>query len=409
MGLGWKVALLNIMRNGRRSLITLAAIVFGCTSLIIFGGFVQSMYEGMRESMIRSQLGHIQIYAKGYNQFGKAEPEKYLIADGELKKISELVENETDTLVVAPRLNFNGLLSDGKQSIAITGIGIDAEKEVMLSSAIQIVQGDDLFPEDISAAHLGEGLFNALDVQIGDYLTLLASTQDGAINAVDVQVMGVITTGVKELDDRLLRVNLPLAQELLYTSDITRLVVLLEETELTSTSIATLASVFEQNNLNLEIKSWEELAGYYHQVVGLFNGVFGFITVIVLVIVALSISNTMLMAVMERTRELGTIRAMGGTPRQVVNLILLESVFLGLIGSLLGLLIGALAAKGITYAEWMMPRPPGSTQDYPIRVFVVPDILLKTFLLGFCISLVSSLYPAIKASRLPVVKALRFT
>ncbi|WHI47568.1 FtsX-like permease family protein [Microbulbifer sp. VAAF005] len=409
MGLGWKVALLNIMRNGRRSLITLAAIVFGCTSLIIFGGFVQSMYEGMRESMIRSQLGHIQIYAKGYNQFGKAEPEKYLIADGDLKKISELVENETDTLVVAPRLNFNGLLSDGKQSIAITGIGIDAEKEVMLSSAIQIVQGDDLFPEDISAAHLGEDLFNALDVQIGDYLTLLASTQDGAINAVDVQVMGVITTGVKELDDRLLRVNLPLAQELLYTSDITRLVVLLEETELTSTSIATLASVFEQNNLNLEIKSWEELAGYYHQVVGLFNGVFGFITVIVLVIVALSISNTMLMAVMERTRELGTIRAMGGTPRQVVNLILLESVFLGLIGSLLGLLIGALAAKGITYAEWMMPRPPGSTQDYPIRVFVVPDILLKTFLLGFCISLVSSLYPAIKASRLPVVKALRFT
>lgn len=409
MGLGWKVALLNIMRNGRRSLITLAAIVFGCTSLIIFGGFVQSMYEGMRESMIRSQLGHIQIYAKGYNQFGKAEPEKYLIADGDLKKISELVENKTDTLVVAPRLNFNGLLSDGKQSIAITGIGIDAEKEVMLSSAIQIVQGDDLFPEDISAAHLGEGLFNALDVQIGDYLTLLASTQDGAINAVDVQVMGVITTGVKELDDRLLRVNLPLAQELLYTSDITRLVVLLEETELTSTSIATLASVFEQNNLNLEIKSWEELAGYYHQVVGLFNGVFGFITVIVLVIVALSISNTMLMAVMERTRELGTIRAMGGTPRQVVNLILLESVFLGLIGSLLGLLIGALAAKGITYAEWMMPRPPGSTQDYPIRVFVVPDILFKTFLLGFCISLVSSLYPAIKASRLPVVKALRFT
>ncbi|WP_444957414.1 ABC transporter permease [Microbulbifer sp. ZKSA002] len=409
MGLGWKVALLNIMRNGRRSLITLAAIVFGCTSLIIFGGFVQSMYEGMRESMIRSQLGHIQIYAKGYNQFGKAEPEKYLIADGDLQKISELVENETDTLVVAPRLNFNGLLSDGKQSIAITGIGIDAEKEVMLSSAIQIVQGDDLFPEDISAAHLGEGLFNALDVQIGDYLTLLASTQDGAINAVDVQVMGVITTGVKELDDRLLRVNLPLAQELLYTSDITRLVVLLEETELTSTSIATLASVFEQNDLNLEIKSWEELAGYYHQVVGLFNGVFGFITVIVLVIVALSISNTMLMAVMERTRELGTIRAMGGTPRQVVNLILLESVFLGLIGSLLGLLIGALAAKGITYAEWMMPRPPGSTQDYPIRVFVVPDILLKTFLLGFCISLVSSLYPAIKASRLPVVKALRFT
>ncbi|MCO1334759.1 FtsX-like permease family protein [Microbulbifer sp. OS29] len=409
MGLGWKVALLNIMRNGRRSLITLAAIVFGCTSLIVFGGFVQSMYDGMRESMIRSQLGHIQIYANGYNQYGKAEPEKYLIPDRDLSTISQLIESESNALVVAPRLNFNGLLSDGKQSIAITGIGIDAEKEVMLSSAIRIVDGEDLFPEDIEAAHLGEGLFNALDVQVGDYLTLLASTQDGAINAVDVQVMGVISTGVKALDDRLLRVNLPLAQELLYTSDITRMVVLLDETQLTDTAISTLVSAFEQHHLDLELKSWEELAGYYHQVVGLFNGVFEFITVIVLIIVALSISNTMLMAVMERTRELGTIRAMGGTPRQVVSLILLESVFLGLIGSLLGLLMGALAAKGITYAEWMMPRPPGSTQDYPIRVFVVPDILFRTFLLGFAISLVSSLYPAVKASRLPVVKALRFT
>lgn len=409
MTLGWKVALLNILRNGRRSLITLAAVIFGCTSLIVFGGFVQSMYDGMRESMIRSQLGHIQIYAEGYNQYGKAEPENYQIASSKLDQISEVIEGQTETLVVAPRLNFNGLLSDGKQSIAITGIGVDAEKEVLLSSAIHVTEGEDLFPEDEAAAHLGEGLFNSLDAQVGDYLTLLASTQDGAINAVDIQIAGVISTGVKELDDRLLRVNLPLAQELLYTSDVTRLVVLLEETEITDKAVGDLQTAFSEQSLNLEIKSWWDLAGYYHQVVGLFNGVFGFITVIVLVIVALSISNTMLMAVMERTREIGTIRAMGGTPTQVVGLILLESVFLGIIGSLLGLLVGVLAAKGITYAEWMMPRPPGSTQDYPIRVFVVSEILIKTFALGFLISLISSVYPAVKASRIPVVNALRFT
>ncbi|QFT55269.1 FtsX-like permease family protein [Microbulbifer sp. THAF38] len=409
MILGWKVALLNILRNGRRSLITLAAVIFGCTSLIVFGGFVQSMYDGMRESMIRSQLGHIQIYAEGYNQYGKAEPEKYLIPSDKLEQITQVIEEQTQALVVAPRLNFNGLLSDGKQSIAITGIGVDAEKEVLLSSAIHIVEGEDLFPEDVAAAHLGEGLFNSLDAQVGDYLTLLASTQDGAINAVDIQIAGVVTTGVKELDDRLLRINLPLAQELLYTSDLTRLVVLLEETEMTDAAVGTLRKVFREQDLGLELRSWWDLASYYHQVVGLFNGVFGFITVIVLVIVALSISNTMLMAVMERTREIGTIRAMGGTPTQVVGLILLESVFLGIIGSLLGLLFGILAAKGITYAEWMMPRPPGSTQDYPIRIFVVTEILIKTFFLGFLISLISSVYPAVKASRIPVVNALRFT
>ncbi|WP_299945119.1 ABC transporter permease [uncultured Microbulbifer sp.] len=165
---------------------TLVAIVFGCASLIVFGGFVQSIYEGMRESMIRSQLGHIQVYTKGYSQYGNIDPERYMVPAPVLEQIVRVIDKKTQALVVAPRLNFNGLLSDGKQSIAISGIGITAEKEVLLSSAIRIVDGEDLFAEDRSAAHLGEGLFNALNAQVGDYLTLLASTGDGVINAVDV-------------------------------------------------------------------------------------------------------------------------------------------------------------------------------------------------------------------------------
>ncbi|WP_299945116.1 FtsX-like permease family protein [uncultured Microbulbifer sp.] len=220
--------------------------------------------------------------------------------------------------------------------------------------------------------------------------------------------MGVINTGVKVLDDRLLRVNLSLSQELLYTSDVTRLLVLLEETSMTSESVTRLTMAFREHGLVLELKSWEELADYYHQVVGLFDGVFDFITVIVLVIIALSISNTMLMSVMERTRELGTIRAMGGTPTQVVGLILLESMFLGVIGGLLGLLGGILMARGVNFGEWMMPRPPGSTEDYPIRILIAPDILLKTFVLGVLTAFFSCVYPAVKASRIAVVDALRF-
>ena len=408
MSLGWKIALLNILRNGRRSVITLAAIIFGCVSLIVFGGFVQSMYEGMRESMIRSQLGHIQIYAEGYNQYAKVSPSEYFIPVDQLANIEKQIKQVASPLVIAPRLNISGLISDGKQSIAIVGVGVDADKEVLLSSSIIITQGEDLFPEDVSAAHIGEGLFESLDIDVGGYLTLLASTRDGAINAVDIQVVGVINTGVKELDDRLIRMNLPLAQELMYTQDVSRLIVLLENTDDTLPVSELLNQQFSQQGLDLELKRWDELSAYYHQVVSLFDGVFGFISIIVLIIVSLSISNTMLMAVMERTREIGTIRAMGGTPMQVTGLILLESFFLGIIGSALGLALGMLAAKGITFAEWMMPRPPGSTQDYPIRVFVVADIMVQTFVLGVCIAVVSSIYPAVKASRLSVVNALRF-
>lgn len=409
MSLGWKIAALNVLRNGRRSAITLAAIIFGCISLIVFGGFVHSMYEGMRESMIRSQLGHIQIYAEGFSQYGKAEPERYLVSLEQFQQVQTILEQQTPALAITPRLNFGGLLSDGKQSLPVMGVGVDADNEVLLSSAINIVEGSDLFPDDAAGAQLGEGLFRSLDVKVGDYLTLLSSTADGAINAVDIQIAGVINTGVKELDDRVVRVNLAYAQDLLYTSKMTRIVILLNNTSDTELVVETLRQAFDEQNLQLEIKSWFELADFYHQVVSLFDGVFGFVTVIVLIIVALSISNTMLMSVMERTREIGTIRALGGTPLQVVRMILMEATVLGIIGCLFGILLGMLAAKGITYGQWMMPTPPGSTQDYPIRVFIVPEVLIYTALLALVITIASSLYPAIKAARLSVAGALRYT
>lgn len=408
-GLGLKMATLNILRNYRRSLITLAAIMFGCVSLVVFGGFVQSMYDGMRESMIRSQLGHIQVYAQGYNQFAKAEPDQYMLDAASLQTVQNLIDEHAQPLVMAPRLNFNGLLSDGKQSLAIMGVGVDADSEALLSSAIKIVAGEDLFPMDTDGALLGQGLFESLDIEVGDYLTLMASTTDGAINAVDIRVSGVINTGTQALDDRLVRLNLSHAQELLYTNAVTRLVVLLEDTHTTQATQRQLQSLFEQQGLAIETRRWDQLADYYHQVVALFDGIFGFVRIIVIIIVALSISNTMMMAVMERTRELGTIRAMGAAPLQVVGLILLEALVLGLLGALVGVFAGIACAEFITWAEWMMPTPPGSTQDYPIRVLIVADTLWQTFALGVIIAVVSSLYPAYKAARLPVANALRFS
>ena len=406
--LKYKVAILNILRNYRRSLITLAAIVLGCASLILFGGFVASMYEGMRENLIRSQLGHIQIYAKGFNQYANSEPEKYLISQQDISKITEVISEFESVQLVAPRLNFSGLLSDSHNSIAVTGLGVDADNEELLSSAVSLVKGESLFPEDSSGALLGEGLFNALNSEVGDYLTLLSSTADGAINAVDIKITGVIRTGVKEVDSRLVKTNINLARDLLYTDSASRLVVLLDDTHKTQQVLSELSKAFDNAGLQLEMRTWSDLADYYHQVVALFDGVFGFIQIIVLFIVALSISNTMMMAVMERTKEIGTIRAMGGTPFEVISLFILESIFLGIIGSALGLIVGSLLANGITFAEWTMPRPPGSTQDYPVRVFVEIDVLFKTFLLGLSIAVISSIYPAVKASRLPVSNALRY-
>lgn len=403
-----KIALLNVFRNRRRSIITLAAIQVGVVSLIVFGGFVASMYDGMRENMIRSQLGHLQIYAEGFNQYGHIEPEKYLLTKDKMAQIIELVEAVPGVELVTPRLGFSGLVTNGSQSIAIVGNGIDPDKEALLSSAISIIDGEDLFAEDLQGALVGQGLFNALNAKIGDYLTLLGSTADGAVNAVDIQIIGAINTGIRDVDNRLVRINLSHAQDLLFTDGTSRLVVLLSDTEQTDAVIKQLNALFKTQGLALEIKSWSQLADYYHEVVNLFNGVFGFIKVIVLFIAALSIANTMMMAVMERTPEIGSIRALGGTRREVMLLFLTEASYLGLFGSLFGVVFGILLANGITFGEFMMPTPPGSSQSYPIRIFVEWPVIWQTALTGVVVAVLASIYPAFKASRLPINEAMRF-
>jgi len=407
MGFRYKIALLNVLRNRRRSIITLLSIQVAVISLVLFGGFVASMYDGMRENMIRSQLGHIQIYKQGFNQYGHIEPEKYLLTQQDVKKITELVESQSGVELITPRLNFSGLLTNSNQSIAVVGNGINSDKESLLSSAITITQGEDLFSQDIDGALLGQGLFNALNTKVGDYLTLLGSTTDGAVNAVDIKVIGAINTGIRDVDNRLIRINLAHAQDLQFTQGVSRLVVLLSDTEQTQIVLEQLTQLFKKNGLIVETKTWFELADYYHEVIKLFDGVFGFIQVIVLFIAALSIANTMMMAVMERTPEIGSIRALGATRYEVMMLFITEACYLGLIGSVLGILLAILLANGITTAQFIMPTPPGSSQSYPIRIFVSWPILWQTAITGTLVAIIASIYPAFKASRLQINQAMR--
>ena len=403
-----KLALLNVLRNGRRSFITLLAIQFGVISLILMGGFFASMYEGMREGVIRSQLGHIQIYQQGFNQFGSQEPEKYLIDARVLQQISQEIEGLAQVELVTPRLNLTGLLTDGSKSLAVVVEGIDPEKEALLSSAVKLTAGDDLFEEDSDGALIGDGLFKSLNLSVGASLTLMATTADGSFDARDVIATGAISTGTREVDNRFMRINLKHAQDLMYTQGVTRVVVLLKDTQDTEQVMALLSETFKQQGLALELRSWSDLADYYHEVVNLFDGIFSIVQIIVLAIVLLGIVNTMVMAVMERTPEIGTIRAIGGTRGEVMRLFISEAFILGFVGSVLGVIFAILLAQGITAAGIMMPTPPGSSQTYPIRIFTEANLLWKNGLFGLLIAVISSIYPAVKASRMVITQALRF-
>lgn len=407
MPLTLKIAFLNILRNKRRTLITLLAIMTGCVCIIVYGGYIQSVFLGVSESLIRTHAGHIQIFQKGFNEFGKTEPENYMLSPDMVKKVIKMVEQQPEVIMATQRVNFGGLISNGNVSSGAFGVGIEADNEVDFSAGIKILEGEDIFPEDTDHVLIGQALARSLGATVGSDLTLMSGTVDGSVNAVNMVVSAIITTGRKELDKRYIKANLEHIQELLFTEGITRILVLLDKTAHTEKVCNKLKDAFEEAGLDIELKKWDEMADIYHQLVEYYDRMFLFISFVVIFIVVLGIANTMTMAVLERTKEIGTIRALGNTRGQIIKLFITESTYLGIIGGAMGLALGIVFANWVTSLMIMQSPPPGSTVSYPYTIHIVQGVLIKAFILGITASVLSSIYPAIKASRLKIVDALR--
>lgn len=251
------------------------------------------------------------------------------------------------------------------------------------------------------------GLARGLGVQPGDDLTLLTTTKEGAINALAVEVRGIWESGEKAYDDRFLKAPIPEIQRLLDNEgEVQSIVVLLDKTGHTAVVRDRIAALLKERGFDLEMNTWEDLALRYHQVRQLFMNIFKVMTLIVSAIVVLGIANTMMMAIFERTREIGTVMALGTHRRGVISMFVLEGITLGVIGGAIGLALGIVLARVISSYGIPMP-PPGSTRGFTAQILPVPEVLAQAFRLSLLTAVLSSLYPAWRASRLNVVEALR--
>ncbi|MEK6376040.1 MAG: FtsX-like permease family protein [Acidobacteriota bacterium] len=393
------IAFRNVFRNRRRSAITLLVIVFGAVGLILFGGYKNRTFYALRESTIRNRLGHLQIYKRGFAGAEAQKPLQYGLEN--VDELRRAVERDPRVSMTTAQITLMGLVSNGEKSETFMATAVEPEKDRKMA-AQRITAGSDLPSNEPDAVIVGRGLAASMHVKPGDYLTLMSTTTSGSLNAMDVRVAGVFMSGVKEYDDRAVKMSLPAAQQLLQTKKIERLILILHDTGDTAAVHSTLARSLR----DVEFKEWSQLASFYHQVVMLYNGIFGFLGIVVFAIVVFSVANTILMSVFERTREIGTLMAIG-TPRGTVwRMFLLEGVFIGLLGGVLGLAAGALAAFAINRMDLMLPPPPGYTVGYSLRVMLQTPILVTSFLISFITATLSSIVPALKASRLKIVDAL---
>ena len=396
----------NIFRNGRRTAITVFSIVVGFAAMACFGGFIEFSFEGLRENTIRTQLGHLQIYAHGYAKRRVSDPESVLIPDPDevIARIADL----PGVAAVTPRLSFSGLGSTGKTTVNVSVVGVDVEGEADFADFEILVAGRPLAPGDPDAGLIGEELRNGLGAKVGDWVTVLTSSFDGVVNAVDFRVAGVVRTGSKEYDSVFVKVPIELAQRAKETTEVERIVVLLDDTDELSDLQPRIEAILSSFDGEFETRRWDELAGFYEAVVALYTGIFAVFAAIVGVVVMFSVANTMTMAVFERTAEIGALRAIGARRSTLIAMFLAEGVWVGLLGAGLGVAASWLIAGGVELAGGIaMPPPPGMTQGFQAYFNLTGEVLRDAFAVTAVATLVSAVYPAYAASRIRIVEALQ--
>lgn len=386
------------------------AISFGCIALIINGGIIYNIFRGLREDAIYGRHGHIQIHKQGYLENHASHPFEYKLPNQDYNRLKPLLFSLEHVEKLSVNVEFSGLITAGDKNISFLGLGVEADIDATAFSRqlITIKSGKGLSNDDPYGVILGIGLAAKIDAQVGDYVRLMVNTATGTFNAIDVQIRGIFEGGSKAFDDWVLKIPFQTAQELLSLEAIDSVILFLDKTKHTERVKNQLMTLFYENNLDIELQIWSELALFYNQVIQMFGRELNIIKTIISIVVVLSILNTMSMSIFERTSEIGTIMAMGTKRRKVFLMFLLEALILGLFGGILGVIGGIGLAKLISYIGIPMPPPPASTRPFTARVDIVSSILYFSFLLSVIASVIAAIFPAYKASRLQIVDALRY-
>jgi len=393
----------NVLRQRRRTAIAAGAIAFGVMALILAGAFIEWIFWATREGTIQAGLGHIHVGRSGFIEASSANPQRFRLPAHDA--LLDELRSDKDVRVVAPRLFFSGLVSRGDTTISFLGEGVDPAAESQFGEASVIIDGGPLATSSPQEIIVGYGMASNLGAKVGDTLVLLTNVPGGGVNAVEARVRGLFATVSKAYDDSVMRVPLRLAAQLTRSEGADRWVVVLKNTAQTRAVLERLRA--KHASEGFDFVPWYELADFYIKTRNLLSRQMGVMFVIIGVIIVLTISNSMMMSVLERTSEIGTAMALGVRKTGVLMQFLGEGLVLGMVGGAIGVLIGVGLAVLISAIGIPMPPPPGQARSFTAEMIVTTPLVLQAFGLAVVVALVAALYPAWKASRIPIVDALR--
>ena len=404
MNMWLKFAIQNTLRNRRRSLVTVSIAALGTASILLAGGFALYTYEALAQAAART-TGHLILGKPDHFTRDEDTPLQNGL-DGVAALRTQLLADPAVRQVL-PKIEFSGLISNGDKSTVMMATGVEPDSEFGVKGPFLTVTDGQVLASGSTDAEimLGEGLARSLKATPGSSLTLLASTTEGAMNAMDVRVKGIFSTGVPDIDKRLVYTDIATAQKLLVTQRVSSFGVFLDRMESTEPVQQRLTTQYPQ----LTVQTWMDQAFFYRSVRDLYNRIFGALGLIIGVIVVFVVTNAMAMAIIERTREIGTLRALGTLPAQLLRTLALEGMVLGGVGAVGGAALSLCISLTLYVVPVNMPPPPGRSVGYPLNISIDPLMYAATLLAMVLLTMLASSWVARKTVHLPVVDALAHT
>ncbi len=401
------IAWRNIGRNKYRSLITLSGISLGLASLIFIRAFIDGADSQMVENYTSFFSGHIQIHKKDFHKKMSLE----LSIENPLS-IEKILKSNPNVKAYSERIKDYALISSAENSSGILLMGIDPFTEPQVTTLNRhIKKGKFLSKGKDNEIVIGKKLAENLNVDLNEKVVIMSQGYDGSMAAGAYRICGILDTGAEEIDKGIALITIKAAQELLVMDNKISEIAIRTKEAFTADEIT--QSIKEKLCLSCyEVLSWKEISPLTVQWLEFDRAFSNIILFIVLIVVAASILNTMLMSVMERIKEIGIMLALGTRPRNIVLMVGWESFFLGIIGTLIGTSIGSIMVYYFGKTGIDLSKFSHALEAYYTGSVIYPKIVVGYITLWVLIvlltSIIASLYPAYKASRLKPVEALRF-
>jgi putative ABC transport system permease protein len=397
------LAVRNVLRQKRRSLFTILTMVGGLTLAALTIGWVDGSYNYLIDLFTRNITGHVQVHASGYLD----RPSLYKTIDG-YDSVGMTIVQSKNARAWAPRVYAAGLASVGDKSTAVEITGIDPGREqATLGFSAKVKHGRKLPDAPANQAVIGKGLANILKADIDSTVVVVSQAADGSIANDQYLVAGIIETGDEQIDRMALYLHIGDAQRLLALEGRAhQLIVVAGNMRQTERLTADLRRSL--NDQNLDIQPWQVVAKAFSQSMEADKKGHNIVLLVIILIVSVGVLNTVLMSVLERTREYGVLRAVGTRPGQIFRMVVAEVTVLALISIAIGTVLGMgcnwlMSLRGIKFP----PTDIGGVIFDTMKGEISAKSIYYPALLVLFSSFLVSVFPARRAARIEPAKAMR--